>query len=115
MQYTLLFYESPEDFAQRKDPSRQQDYLAGWAHYVKALRESGIVVASAGLHAPESATTLRRQNGEVLVQDGPFAETKEQIGGFFIIDVPDLDTALEWAARGPVNAVEVRPNLPPLK
>ena len=115
MHYTLLFYESPEDFADRTDPSRQQQYLAGWSHYVKALRESGIVVSGSGLFPPETATTLRRQGGETLVQDGPITETKEQLGGFFVVDVPDLDTALEWAARCPVNTVEVRQNIPPIK
>jgi hypothetical protein len=115
MHYTLLFYESKEDFSLRTDPLRQQEYLASWSHYVNALRDSGIVVSGAGLHPPETATTLRRQGGEMLVQDGPITETKEQLGGFFIIDVPDLDTALEWAARCPNNAVEVRRNLPPIK
>jgi len=115
MHYTLLFYESPEDFSARTDPSRQQAYLAGWTHYVKALREAGIVVSSSGLYPPETATTLRRRDGELLVQDGPVTETKEQIGGLFIIDVPDLDKALEWAARSPVNAVEVRQNIPQIK
>jgi len=72
-------------------------------------------VSGAGLHPPETATTLRWQGGEMLVQDGPITETKEQLGGFFIIDVPDLDTSLEWAARCPKNTVEVRPNIPPIK
>jgi hypothetical protein len=76
------------------------------------LRDSGIVVSGSGLYAPDTATTLKRRDGEMLVQDGPITETKEQLGGFFIIDVADLDTALEWAARGPVDAVEVRQNLP---
>ncbi|WP_248925636.1 YciI family protein [Paenibacillus hamazuiensis] len=115
MHYTILFYETPEDFARRSDPERQQEYLAGWSHYVKALRESGIVVSGAGLDAPSTAASLRRHGGEMRVQDGPVTETKEQLGGFFVIDVPDLDAALEWAARCPNNAVEVRRNLPPMK
>ncbi|MCZ8513067.1 YciI family protein [Paenibacillus filicis] len=115
MHYTLLFYENPEDFAARKDPSRQQDYLSSWSHYVHALRKSGIVVSGSGLYPPETATTLRRHDGEMLVQDGPISETKEQVGGFFIIDVPDQDKALEWAARAPVDAVEVRQNIPSIK
>ncbi|TCZ78152.1 YciI family protein [Paenibacillus albiflavus] len=115
MHFSLMFYESPEDFAARKDPARQEEYLAGWSHYVHALRESGIVVSGFGLHAPETAATLLRRDGDMFVQDGPFTETKEQLGGLFVIDVPDLDTALEWAARAPVNAVEVRQNLPSLK
>jgi hypothetical protein len=114
MHYTLLFYESPEGFSHRTNPLKQQEYLAGWSHYVHALRESGIMVSGAGLHLPETATSLRRRDGEMLVQDGPITETKEQLGGFFIIDAPDLDTALEWAARCPISAVEVRQNLPPM-
>jgi hypothetical protein len=115
MQFTFMFYESPEDFAARKDPAKQEEYLAGWSHYVHALLESGVVVSGFGLHDPETAATVLHRNGEMFVEDGPFSETKEQIGGLFVIDVPDLETALEWAARGPVNAVEVRENLPPMQ
>jgi hypothetical protein len=86
MHYTLLFYESSEDFSLRTDSLCQQEYSANWSHYVKALRESGIVVSGSGLYPPETATTLRRRDGEMLVQDGPITETKEQLGGFFIID-----------------------------
>ncbi|WP_201008589.1 YciI family protein [Paenibacillus glycanilyticus] len=112
MHFTLMFFESTEDFAARKDPEKQQEYLAGWSHYVHALRDSGVVITGFGLHAPDTAATLRRNDGTIFVQDGPFTETKEQLGGLFVIDVPDLDAALEWAARAPVNAVEVRQNLP---
>ncbi|MBB6732113.1 YciI family protein [Cohnella zeiphila] len=115
MHYTLLFHGSPEEFSLRTDPLRQEEYSASWIHYEKVLRDSGIFVSGACLYAPETATTLRRREGEMLVQDGPISETKEQLGGFFIIDVPDLDTALEWASRCPSNAVEVRPNLPQMK
>jgi hypothetical protein len=119
MHYTLLFYESTEDINLRTDPHQKQEYWAAWPLYVKALYDAGVVVSSAGLQSPEMATTLRlRRDGEPLVQDGPIANTKEQLGGFFIIDVPDLDTALEWATRCPVppgNAVEIRPNLQPMK
>lgn len=115
MHFSLLFYESQEDFANRSNPEKQQEYLAGWSHYVNALRSSGIVVSGAGLFPPETAATLLRQGGEVRVQDGPFSEAKEQLGGIFVIDVPDQDTALEWASRSPVRAVEVRQNLPSLK
>lgn len=119
MQYTLLFYESPDDFSRRADPSQRQGYWASWPSYVKALLDAGIVVNSAGLQPPETATTLwLRGDGQPLVQDGPISDTKEQLGGFFIIDVPDLDTALKWAACCPVppgHAVEVRPNLPSMR
>jgi hypothetical protein len=118
MKYTLLFYENGEDFASRTDPERQQQYWGAWAQYLKAMRDAGIVVGGEGLHPPDKATTLTLQrDGEPLVQDGPMADTKEQLGGLFIIDVPDLDTALAWAARcqaSPGTIVEVRPCLPPM-
>jgi hypothetical protein len=114
MSYTLMFFESPDDYTARTDPARKQEYLAGWTHYVHALREAGVVVFGAGLYAPETAATMKRRGGEMVVQDGPFPETKEQLGGIFVINVPDLDTALEWAARAPVDTVEVRQNLPAL-
>jgi hypothetical protein len=82
---------------------------------LKALKDAGILVARAGLQAPHSATTLRLQGDRRLVQDGPYAATKEQLAGVFVIDVPDLDSALEWAARYPGKVVEVRPNLPTIE
>ena len=114
MSYTLMFYESQEDFAARTDPARQQDYLAGWTHYVRALREAGVVVYGSGLYAPETAATIKRHGGGTTVQDGPFAETKEQLGGIMVIDVSDADAALAWASRAPVDVVEVRQNIPAL-
>jgi hypothetical protein len=115
MRYTLLIYESQEEFAQRSDPERKEAYLAGWSHYVNAIRESGVVVGGSGLYAPETATSLRRSDGKMLVQDGPITDTKEQLGGLFILEVPDLETALEWATRCPCEAVEVRQCLPTMK
>jgi hypothetical protein len=72
------------------------------------------MVGGAGLQPPPLGTTVRERDGKRHVQDGPYADTKEQLGGFYEIDVPDLDTALDWAARCPsasTGAVEVRPNL----
>ena len=79
--------------------------------YVQAMHQSGVVKSGAGLQEPGTGTTVRVVDGKRRVQDGPFADTKEQLGGFFVIDVPDLDTALSWAARAPCAAtggVEVR-------
>ena len=115
MQYTLLFCLSPEEFETRSHPEKQKAFYAAFMPYLKLIRDSGIFVTGAGLEAPSAATTLRVRNGTRQVLDGPFADTKEQIGGFIIIDVPDLDTALDWAARYPgveQGSVEVRPNLP---
>jgi len=118
MNYTLLFYLSPEEFSARTDPKKRQAFWGSFVPYMQALREAGIVVGGAGLEPPEAATTVKLRDGKRLVQDGPYAETKEQLGGFFTINVPDLDTALDWAARYPAGAggaVEVRPNLPPVE
>ena len=115
MHYTIMIHESAEGFAARTDPKQQEAYWGGTMRYLKALKDAGIFVAGAGLQPPESATTICFRDDKHLVQDGPFAETKEQLGGFFIVDLPDLDRALEWAARFPPRAgvvVEVRPNLP---
>jgi hypothetical protein len=116
MQYTILIYETAADFARRNDPAQQEEYWGAWPPYSKALKDAGVFVGGAGLEPPDTATTLRFRGEERLVQDGPYAETKEQLGGFYTIDVPDLDTALEWAARcprTPGRVYEVRPNLRP--
>ena len=115
MNYALLFYLSPDEFRARTDPEKREAYWGSFMPYMKALRDAGVVVSGAGLEPPGSATTLKLQDGQRQVQDGPYADTKEQLGGFFIINVPDIDAALEWAARypaGPGGWVEVRPTLP---
>lgn len=117
MNYTILIYETPADFAARTDPKKQEAYWTAWPPFSKALKEAGVFAGGAGLQPPETATTLRFPDEKRLVQDGPYADTKEQLGGFFIVDVPDLDTALEWAARCPRmpgRVIEVRPNIPPM-
>jgi hypothetical protein len=117
MNYTLLIFESAADFASRNDPQRRQMYWARIPPYIKALTDAGVFVGGAGLQPPETATTLKIREGQRLVQDGPYADTKEQLAGYFIISAPDLDTALDWAARYPATpdgSIEVRPNLPPM-
>ena len=102
-------------FAARTDTARQAAYWGGTMTYLQALKDAGIFVSGAGLQPPGTATTLRRNRGELVLHDGPVADTKELLGGLFIIDVPDLDAALQWAARFPDRpgvVVEVRPNLP---
>lgn len=111
MHYSLLFYMSPEDFATRSHPG--SPFVAAFYPYLRALEDAGVLVAKAGLQSPDTATTLRLEGGKRLVQDGPYAETKEQLAGIFVIDVPDLDSALAWAARYPGKVVEVRPNVLP--
>jgi hypothetical protein len=111
MQYVVLIYERPEDFASRGG-GRSHPYIAAWRAYHKALVAAGAYVGGAPLHDAGTATTVRVEDGRPRVQDGPFAEAKEQLGGFMILDLPSLDAALEWAARCPsaaTGAVEVRP------
>jgi hypothetical protein len=114
MQFALLIYESPEAFATRNKDS----YVGAWRAYHKALVEAGIFVGGDPLQLPETGTTVRLKEGKRSVQDGPYADTKEQLGGFTILELPSLDVALDWAARCPAasyGAVEVRPLVPELR
>ena len=111
MKYVMLIYETPPNLESRKDPGRDP-YTAAWRAYYKALVAAGAYVGGAPLKDAATATTVRLRDGRRHVQDGPFAEAKEQLGGFLIFDAASLDAALEWAARCPATAsgaVEVRP------
>ena len=112
MQYMMIIHEGPDAWSDRKDPARQEAYWGSWMAYIQAIRQSSIVQNGNGLQPPETATTVRLRDGRREVQDGPYADSKEQLGGYFILDVPDLDVALDWAARCPAatgGAVEIRP------
>ncbi len=116
MQFMLMFFDTAANQTPPADAAGAQAYMGAWGAYIGAMRGSGIVVSGHGLQSRHSATTLRLRDGKRQVQDGPYADTKEQIGGYFVIDVPNLDAALEWAARCPVAAtgsVEVRPVMVP--
>ena len=116
MQYALLCYETRDDFAAREDPSRSAAYWDGWMAYGSALRQAGVFVSGAGFLPPDSGTSVQVKNDKRTVHDGPYADSKEQIGGFYVIDVADLDAALAWAAKCPSSAggmTEVRPLLAP--
>jgi len=112
MQYAMLIYERGENFGDRERPE-DEAFWAPWRAYHKALLDSGIYVGGSPLADPQTtATTIRIRGGERQVQDGPFADTKEQLGGFIIFELPTLDAAIEWASRCPAAAygtVEVRP------
>lgn len=117
MQFALLIYESPEAFASRTGEGSDA-YTGAWRAYHKALAASGAFVGGDPLEVPETGTTIRIKEGKREVQDGPYADAKEQLGGFTILEVPSLDAALEWAARCPAasyGAVEVRPLAPRVK
>ncbi len=117
MQFALLIYESPEAFATRGNDDNDP-YIGAWRAYYKALVEAGVYVGGDPLQLPETGTTVRLKEGKRSVQDGPYADTKEQLGGFTILELPTLDAALDWAARCPAasaGAVEVRPLAPETK
>jgi hypothetical protein len=85
---------------------------AAYMDYTEAMRKAGVLVGSNRLRPTSEATTVRAPGGRKSVLDGPFAETKEQLGGYYLIEVPDLDAALSWAVRCPGaqhGAIEVRP------
>jgi hypothetical protein len=110
MKYALLVHETPELAEKRKDPT----FPAAGRAYGEALQAAGVFIGGAGLESSETATMVSIRNGKRQVHDGPYPETKEFLAGFAIIDAPNLDAALEWAARHPaaaVAAVEVRPLL----
>lgn len=112
MKYALLLYEAPVDFEARTD-ARQETYEAAYSAYAAETEQAGVWYrVGEALHNPGIATTIRLTDGKRHVQDGPYADTKEQLGGFMVIEAPDYETALRWAARCPCarsGAVEVRP------
>ena len=114
MKYIILIYESQQDFEARcaDEIDRRVEYWAAWQAYVDALRQAGVVESLHSLLPDYTATTVRRRDGKRYLHDGPYAETSEQVGGYFVIDVFNLDQALEWADMCPAaasGAVEVRP------
>ncbi|WP_426130469.1 YciI family protein [Pararhizobium sp. PWRC1-1] len=113
MQYMQMFYENEAEIAAQRDQAeRAGPYWDAWNAYVNALYKSGVVLKGDPLMPPAAATTVRLEGGNRLVQDGPVAATKEQLGGYVVIEVPDLDAALSWAALSPSashGATEVRP------
>ena len=112
MQYSLLVYQSDSHFAARTDPARREAHMAAFLQFVGALNEAGVLVTTLGIEPPTSAATVRGGSGAPRVQDGPYADTREQLGGICLIEAPDLDTAVAWARRAPFEhcgPVEVRP------
>jgi hypothetical protein len=108
-QYMVLIYAPTEG---GPAPEELQAEFPRWMEYTEALQKAGVMVAGDALQPVDTATTVRVRDGETVIADGPFAETKEVLGGYYILDVPDLDEALKWAARipsAPYGSVEVRP------
>jgi len=113
MKYMALIYSSASSGDDPVPGTPEFDaYMAPWIALDQRLREDGVFVAGEALMPVETATSLRIRGGKTETMDGPFAETKEQLGGFYILDCPDLDTALKYAAMIPVaehGTIELRP------
>jgi hypothetical protein len=114
MQYLILIYdeETANPSPEPPDPAVMADILGQYNGYTTLLRDTGAYVAGEALQPVTTATTLRQQDGQTITTDGPFAETKEGLGGFYLIDAPDLDAALKLAEQCPgirYGSIEVRP------
>jgi hypothetical protein len=110
-QYMLLVYTDDNETPDPASPEAQAAFPR-WAAVTQAMKDAGVWVAGDPLQPVATATTVRERGGERLITDGPFAETRELLGGYYLLDVPDLDAALEWAAQLPnvtYGSVEVRP------
>lgn len=111
MQYILMDYVNEAGWPQLTR-SEQEHWLGAYRAYMEAMTKAGVLRSSEGLQPTSSATTVRVADGKTQVLDGPYADSKEQLGGFHIIEVADLDAAIAWAARSPTalhGVVEVRP------
>lgn len=111
MRYTLLLHY-PEMTAEELGEETLKEGMAAFDAYAKALDAAGVLLSAEVLAPSTATTTISRKTGELLVQDGPFADTKEQLGGTVVIDVPDLDAAIAWAEQAPpaqYGDVEIRP------
>jgi hypothetical protein len=111
MEYMLMIHADPAGLQALRDAERSTA-LAAYGAYTAALQQAGVLRTGNRLRNADTATTVRLRDGKTEVLDGPFIETKEQLGGYYVIEVPDLDAALSWAARCPGashGAVEVRP------
>jgi hypothetical protein len=111
MQFMILLYSDEKGWA-KMTPAESEQAAAAYTAYSEALQKSGVLVGGNRLKGAASATTVRKVNGKTQVLDGPYADTKEQLGGYFMIEVPNLDTAIDWAARCPGSThgvVEIRP------
>ncbi|MEZ5892270.1 MAG: YciI family protein [Parvularculaceae bacterium] len=101
MKIMLLAAEAPQDFALREQPDKFDGYMGAWYAFSEGLTNAGLLKDAAALQPPSSATVVSVRNGVRKVEDGPFPDTKEQLGGFFIIEEEDVAKAAEWAKKCP--------------
>ena len=111
MQYLLMIYSNEQQEAQRS-PEENEAVMGQYYAFTNEVREAGVMVAGEALHPTTAATTVRVRNGQTTSTDGPFAETKEQLGGYYLLDCQNLDEAIKWAAKIPgarEGSIEIRP------
>ncbi len=111
MQYLMLIY-SDEKVDATMSKAEQDAWMGEWFAYDKLIREAGISPAGDALHPTSTATTVRSKDGKVVTTHGPFAETKEQLGGYYVLNCKDLDEAIHWASKCPGarnGSLELRP------
>jgi hypothetical protein len=114
MQYLMMIWVNEKGWASAT-PEQQQKQMAAYTAFREAIGKAGVLKGSNRLQDGPTASTIRTVDGKTQVLDGPYADTKEQLGGYFLIDVPDQDAAISWAARCPgaqYGVVEVRPVWP---
>ncbi len=111
MQYMALIYDTEQNRGSMS-PEDHKQLLADYSAFTAAIKDAGVFVAGDALNPVDTATTIRIREGKTLMTDGPFAETKEQLGGYYLLECKDLDEALKWAAQIPtakLGSIEVRP------
>ncbi|MEM0898733.1 MAG: YciI family protein [Pseudomonadota bacterium] len=115
MRYTFFLYNDESQFAEISEEDMAQSFKV-FGEYIGQLKEAGVLVDTDWLQPSPTATTITLKDGKKKIQDGPYADTKEQLGGTFVIDVPDLDAALAWAEKCPsvhYGLIEVRASAMP--
>ena len=111
MRYMLLIYGDESGWSNLSEADQQAE-MAKWFSYTEEMRSAGVSDQGDALQPTATATSVRTKNGEPIVTDGPFAETKEQLGGYYLLDVANLDEAIKWASKcpaAPYGTVELRP------
>lgn len=112
MQFMLIFATPLSEVETQNDPVEGPKLMGAWRDYIGSMMQAGVMLNGDGLESPEAATTVRVRGGKREVQDGPYCEAKEYLGGYVTLDVDDLDAAISWAEKSPAaeyGSVEIRP------
>lgn len=104
MQYALFYFEAPAEMAKRSDPAAADGYWAAWMGYMAMMREKGVIESGNALEPRAHGTTVRGGPDGRVIEDGAFADSREEFGGYVIVSVPDIDAAIELAGHAPCAA-----------